>query len=186
VHLSRGGGEQFTPAFRGLNPQALVPVLQDGDTRLVQSLAIIEYLDEMHPHPPLLPDTPAGRARVRALAQVIACEIHPLNNLRVLRYLTGTLGVTEDAKNTWYRHWVGAGLEALEARLASDAATGHFSHGDAPGLADCCLVPQLYNARRFNCDLSAYPTLTTIEQHCQALDAFQEAAPERQPDGGQN
>lgn len=182
VHLTRGGGEQFSPGFRSLNPQALVPVLQDGEYVLAQSLAIIEYLEEVHPHRPLLPKAPASRARVRALAQVIACDIHPLNNLRVLNYLTGILGVSDDAKRAWYRHWVAAGLEALEEKLAGANETGLFCHGDTPGLADCCLVPQLANARRFECDLSQYPTLLAIEKNCQALEAFQRAAPKQQPD----
>ena len=182
VHLTREGGEQFSSEFRKLNPQALVPVLQDGEHALAQSLAIIEYLDEVHPHPPLLPKAPASRARVRALAQAIACEIHPLNNLRILNYLTGVLGVSEDARRNWYRHWVAAGLRALEEKLAGNTETGLFCHGDAPGLADCCLVPQLANARRFKCDLSHYPTLLALEKNCQALEAFQRAAPNQQPD----
>lgn len=182
VHLNRNGGEQFAAEFRALNPQSLVPVLVDGESTLTQSLAIIEYLDEIHPHPALLPGTAAERARVRSLALSIACEIHPLNNLRVLNYLTGPLRVNEEAKVAWYRHWAALGLQALEAQLAGNSATGRFCHGDAPGLADCCLVPQLFNARRFNCDLSAYPTLLAIEQHCLALEAFRRAAPERQPD----
>jgi maleylpyruvate isomerase len=183
VHLSRDGGEQFTPAFRSVNSQALVPVLRSGDDILTQSLAILEYLDELYPNPPLLPATPDGRARVRSLAQAIACDIHPLNNLRVLRYLTNRLGLSDEARNDWYRHWVELGLTALEARLSTEPATGRFCHDDQPGLADCCLVPQLYNARRFQCDLSAYPTLLAIEDHCHTLDAFQQAVPERQPDG---
>jgi maleylacetoacetate isomerase len=149
VHLSRDGGEQFTPAFRSVNSQALVPVLRSGDDILTQSLAILEYLDELCPNPPLLPATPDGRARVRSLAQAIACDIHPLNNLRVLRYLTNRLGLSDEARNDWYRHWVELGLTALEARLSTEPATGRFCHGDQPGLANCCLVPQLYNARRF-------------------------------------
>ena len=182
VHLSRGGGEQLRPEFLSVNPQALVPVLEDGAQILSQSLAIIEYLDEMHPSPPLLPKTPAERARVRALSQTIACEIHPLNNLRVLNYLTKVAGVSDDTKNAWYRHWVAEGFKSLEARIAGNPATGNFCHGDAPGIADCCLVPQMFNARRFKCDLSPYPTLVAIERNCQALEAFQRAAPERQPD----
>ena len=182
VHLSRGGGEQLRPEFRRVNPQALVPVLDDGSQLLSQSLAIIEYLEEIHPRPPLLPATPAERARVRALAQAIACEIHPLNNLRVLNYLTGVLSASDDAKNAWYRHWVAEGFRALEAGLAGNPATGKFCHGDEPGLADCCLVPQMFNARRFKCDLSQHPTLVAIDANCQALDAFRRAAPERQPD----
>ena len=182
VHLSRGGGEQLRPEYRRVNPQGLVPVLQDGASSLNQSLAIIEYLDEVYPEPALLPRTPAERARVRALAQTIACEIHPLNNTRVLSYLTGVAGMSEDARNAWYRHWVAEGFHALEARLAGDPATGRYCHGDAPGIADCCLVPQMFNARRFKCDLGPYPTLVAIDRNCQALDAFQRAAPERQPD----
>ena len=182
VHLTREGGEQFSSEFRKLNPQALVPVLQDGEHVLAQSLAIIEYLDDVHPHPPLLPKAPASRARVRALAQAIACEIHPLNNLRVLNYLAGPMGVSDEAKRTWYHHWIAEGLSALETALASDPETGRFCHGDAPGLADCCLVPQLANARRFKCDVSPYQALLAIEKNCQALEAFQRAAPDRQPD----
>jgi maleylacetoacetate isomerase/maleylpyruvate isomerase len=182
VHLSRGGGEQHAPAYRKLNPQSLVPVLQDGERALAQSLAIMEYLEEVYPLPPLLPNNPAARARVRSLALAIACEIHPLNNTRVLGYLSGPMGLGDEAKRTWYHHWIALGLGALEARLAAERETGSFCHGDAPGLADCCLVPQLANARRFKCDVSPYPTLLRIEKNCQALDAFQRAAPDLQPD----
>jgi maleylpyruvate isomerase len=182
VHLTRGGGEQLAPGYRKLNPQALVPVLQDGERVLTQSLAIIEYLEEVHPQIPLLPKDPAARARVRALALAVACEIHPLNNLRVLNYLTGPMRLTDDARQTWYRHWIAEGLGALEARLAGDRDTGKFCHGDVPGLADCCLVPQLANAHRLKCDVSPYPTLLRIENSCQTLAAFQRAAPEQQPD----
>jgi maleylacetoacetate isomerase/maleylpyruvate isomerase len=165
-----------------LNPQSLVPALQDGAHALTQSLAIMEYLDETHPQPPLLPLDPVARARVRSLALAIACEIHPLNNLRVLNYLTKALGASEDAKVAWYRHWVALGLDALEAQLAGDPARGRFCAGDTPGLADCCLVPQLFNARRFGCDLAAYPALLEIERNCDALEAFRRAAPGQQPD----
>jgi len=182
VHLTRGGGEQHAPGYRKLNPQALVPVLDDGKQLFTQSLAIIEYLDEVHPQVPLLPKDPAARVRVRALALAVACDLHPLNNLRVLNYLTGPMGLSEDARRTWYRHWIAEGLAALEASLAGDRETGRFCHGDAPGLADCCLVPQLANAHRFKCDVSPYPTLLRIEANCQALDAFRRAAPEQQPD----
>ena len=182
VHLTRGGGQQLAPGFRKLNPQALVPVLEDGERVLTQSLAIIEYLDEVHPQTPLLPQDPAARARVRALALAVACDLHPLNNLRVLNYLSGPMGLGDDAKRTWYHHWIAEGLGALEASLASDRETDKFCHGDAPGLADCCLVPQLANAYRLKCDVSPYPTLLKIEKHCQALEAFRRAAPDRQPD----
>ena len=182
VHLTRGGGEQLKPAYRELNPQGLVPILEDGAQRLTQSVAIIEYLDEVHPQPPLLPKDPPGRARVRALALSIACDLHPLNNTRVLSYLTGPMGLDNDAKQTWYCHWIAEGLGALETLLAKYRQTGKFCHGDAPGLADCCLVPQMANARRFKCDVTHYPTLLKIESNCQALDAFQRAAPDRQPD----
>ena len=180
VHLRKG--EQHEDAYRTLNRQELVPTLVDGDTALTQSLAIIEYLDETHPEPPLLPSTPAGRARVRAIALAICCDIHPLNNLRVLRYLMRTLNAGEEAKDAWYRHWIDTGLAALEAQLASDASTGKFCHGDAPTIADICLVPQLANARRTNIPLDGYPTLLRIDANCRALDAFARAAPDRQPD----
>jgi len=181
VHLSRNGGEQFSPAFRELNSLSLLPVLENDEARLTQSLAIIEYLDEVYPEPPLLPHSPLERARVRALALSVACEIHPLNNLRVLGYLSGELGVSNEAKARWYQHWVALGLAGLEAEIARGPA-GRFCHGDAPGLADCCLIPQLFNARRFNCDLSPYPRILGIEDSCSALAAFRDAAPDRQPD----
>ena len=184
VHLARGGGEQFSLAYRELNSQALVPVLEDGGERITQSLAIIEYLDEKYPDPPLLPRSAGDRARVRALALTVACEIHPLNNLRVLNYLSRELGIDGNAKTAWYRHWVGLGLDALEADVARGAA-GRFCHGDSPGLADCCLVPQLFNARRFECDLSRYPNLLAIEANCMAIAAFRDAAPENQIDAEQ-
>jgi len=180
VHLAKG--EQFTPAFLAVNPQKVVPVLEDGGLRLFQSLAILEYLDEAYPEPPLLPRDVAGRARVRALAQIVACEMHPLNNLRVLNYLTGPMGLGEDAKLVWYRHWIAEGMGALEALLADNPDTGRFCHGDAPGLADLCLVPQAFNARRFECPLEGYPTILRIDEACRALPAFADAAPDNQPD----
>jgi maleylacetoacetate isomerase len=180
VHLTKG--EQRNEAYLALNAQALVPTLVDDAITLPQSLAIIEYLDERYPRPPLLPATPAERARVRAIALAIACDIHPLNNLRVLQYLTGTLGVSDDAKNAWYRHWIDIGLSALEKQLAGDAATGAYCHGAAPTLADICLLPQLANARRYGIALGAYPTLLRIDANCAQLAAFAAAAPQAQPD----
>jgi len=182
VHLTRNGGEQHAPDFRSINPQQLVPALIDGNHTITQSLAIIEYLDETHPEPPLLPPDAAGRARARSLAQALACDIHPINNLRVLRYLTRELRVDEAAKNAWYRHWVELGLAALETRLVNERETGRFCHGDLPTLADCCLVPQLFNARRFDVDMTPYPTLVRVDAACNALPAFADAAPGRQPD----
>ncbi|TCO79266.1 maleylacetoacetate isomerase [Plasticicumulans lactativorans] len=181
VNLVRG--EEAAASYRALNPQGLVPalVLDDGSV-LTQSLAICEYLDETHPEPPLLPRDPAGRARVRALAQVVACDIHPINNLRVLKYLVAELGASEAQKLDWYRHWVTEGLAALEALLAGHPASGRYCHGDRPTLADVCLVPQVFNARRFDCPLDAFPSVTRIVAACEALDAFAAAAPDRQPD----
>ena len=181
VHLRRNA--QRSDDYLALNPQGLVPMLAtDGGAVLTQSLAIVEYLDEAYPAPPLLPATPAERARVRGIALEIACDIHPLNNLRVLQYLKNTLGVSEEQKDAWYKYWVDVGLEALETRLARDPATGRFCHGDAPTLADICLVPQLANARRMNIDVGPYPTLTRIEAAAISLPAFVDAAPAKQPD----
>jgi len=179
VHLARG--EQKKPAFAAVTAEGLVPVLElDDDRSLTQSMAIIEYLDETHPQPPLLPADALGRARVRALAQIVACEIHPLNNLRVLKYLVGELKASEDAKNAWYRHWVRLGLESYEAQLAT--RSGLYSHGDAPTLADCCLVPQIFNAQRFDCDLNGLPRTMAVFDACMKLDAFQQAQPSACPD----
>jgi maleylpyruvate isomerase len=180
VHLQKA--EQRSDSYRAVNPHALVPSLADDRGTFTQSLAIIEYLEERYPQPPLLPQTAEARARVRAIALAIACEIHPLDNLRVLLYLTRTLGITEEAKNAWYRHWIDVGLSALETQLASDAATAEFCHGASPTLADVCLVPQLANARRFGIPLEAYPTLLRIESACAAQPAFAAAAPAQQPD----
>jgi maleylpyruvate isomerase len=181
VHLAKG--EQYLPEFTALSPQSLVPVLEeDGGQRFYQSLAIMEYLDETYPEPPLLPSDPAGRNRVRSLGLIIACEIHPLNNTRVLSYITGKLGLSDEQKREWYHHWVKIGFAALEKRLAEERSTGRFCHGDAPGFADCVLVPQVANAKRFKVDLGAFPTIMRINDECQQLEAFKRAAPERQPD----
>jgi len=181
VHLRRNA--QREDDYLALNPQGLVPaLLTDGGAVLAQSLAIVEYLEETHPSPPLLPGDAAARARVRGIALQIACDIHPLDNLRVLRYLLHTVGVTEEQKDAWYKYWIDVGLEALEIQLSRDAATGRFCHGDSPTLADVCLVPQLANARRVAMDLSPYPTLVRIEAACRALPAFAAAEPSRQPD----
>lgn len=183
VHLLRGGGEQLQPDYRRLHPDALVPALQlDGGEVLTQSLAIIEYLEDTHPTPPLLPADPLDRAWVRSIALAIACDIHPINNLRVLRYLTGEMKLAEDDKNRWYRHWVEQGLAAVEQTLVHDPRSGCFCFGDTPGLADCFLVPQIANAQRMQCDLSHVPTLVRINDACLAQESFAAASPARQPD----
>lgn len=182
VHLVRGGGEQHGEAYRKLNPQGRVPLLVDGDVTLSQSLAIIEYLDEVHPVRALLPRDAAGRARVRSLAQLIACDIQPLQNISVTRYLARQFKLDDEAIRSWQIHWISEGLAALESRLVEEGATGRFMHGDSPTLADCCLIPQCYASRRFGVDPAAYPTIAAIERRCSELPAFQAAAPERQAD----
>lgn len=182
VHLNRNGGEQFGEAFKSVNPQALVPVLSEEGVQISQSLAIIEYLDEVYPPLPLLPSAPGDRAFVRQLALGIACDIHPINNLRVLKYLTGAMGVSEELRGEWIAHWITLGLTALEAQIQQHGRTGAFCFGDSPTLADCCLVPQIFSAQRFNVDLSAYPTLMAIFDACQALPAFTAAQPSQQSD----
>lgn len=176
-------GEQSSGDHLARNPQGLVPSLAiDDSLALNQSLAICEYLDEVYPEPALLPANALERAQVRSLAQLVACEVHPLNNLRVLKYLVSQLGVDEAAKLAWYHHWIAEGFTALEATLSAAPRTGDFCHGDTPTLADICLVPQVYNAERFECDLSAYPTIQRIVANCRSLPAFEKAAPEAQPD----
>jgi maleylacetoacetate isomerase len=182
VHLTKGGGQQFAPEFRAINPDALIPVLDDDGQRLTQSLAIIEYLEETHPEPPLLPRAPLERAYVRALALGIACEIHPLNNLRVLRYLVRDLKATDEQKDAWYRHWVEQGLASIEARLAAEGKCGRYALGNQVTLADVVIVPQIFNAKRFDCRLDHVPTVMRIFDRCMELPAFIDAQPARQPD----
>lgn len=182
IHLRRAGGEQLQPAFKALNPQALVPALEDDGRILTQSLAIIEYLDEKFPNPPLLPKDPADKALVRSMALVIACEVHPIQNLRVLNYVKSAYNQTDEQVNRWSQHWMNLGFTALEQLIVAQPNRGRFCVGDMPTLADICLVPQLGNARRYGCDLSQYPAIHGIEKNCLALSAFSDAAPEKQPD----
>lgn len=182
VHLLRDGGQQLLPAYRALNPDALVPSLVEDDQVLMQSMAMIEYLDETHPEPPLLPGSALDRAYIRAVALEVACDIHPLNNLRVLKYLKHTLGVAEEAKDAWYRHWVELGFESVNTNLVRSGKAGRFCFGDTPTLADICLVPQVFNAQRFNIDVSRYPAIAKVFESCMAVPAFQQAEPKMQPD----
>lgn len=181
-HLLRGGGEHLAPDYLARNPQGLVPALADGEFLLAQSLAIIEYLDETRPEPPLLPADPQSRATVRAMALAIACDVHPLNNLRVTQYLRRELGADEDAVTRWIRHWIGQGFTALEAWIVRHSADGRHCHGTAVSLADVCLVPQVYNARRFELDLTPFPRLAAVAASLEALPAFAAARPELQSD----
>lgn len=182
LHLLRGGGEQHRASFEQRNPLRLVPVLLDDSLTLTQSLAIIEYLEDAHPLPALLPPGAAARAQVRALALCIACDIHPLNNLRVLRYLKSQLGIDDEARSEWSRHWIELGLGAIERMLREGASSGSCCYGDLPSLADCCLVPQVFNAQRVECELARWPTIQRIHEHCMQLPAFQLAAPAAQID----
>jgi maleylpyruvate isomerase len=182
VHLLRGGGEQLQEQYRSINPSGLVPAFQDDYITLTQSMAILEYLDDEYPQVPIMPEDAAGRARVRELAQIIACDIHPVNNLRVLRYLVHELGLSEEKKTEWYRHWMVSGLEVLEKHLARDPSAGPLCHGHTPTIADCCLVPQVFNAQRHGIDVEAYPNIARINAQCVALPAFVAAHPANQPD----
>ena len=182
IHLRRGGGEQFAVSYKTINPQALVPAFEDDGRILTQSLAIMEYLEERHPKPALLPADPADRALVRSMALIIACEVHPIQNLRVLVHLKNNMHQSDDDLNRWARHWIDLGLSALEQIVVSSSKRSKFCFSDTPTVADICLVPQLANARRFGCDLSVYPTLLQIEKACNALPPFANAAPEKQPD----
>jgi len=181
IHLRRN--EQQAPAYLARNPQGLVPTLDDDGDLLTQSLAIIEFLEETHPAPPLLPPGALARARVRSLAQAIACDIHPIDNLRVLRYLAKPLGHDDKTVEQWFNHWIKTGFDGIERILAEDGEAGDFCHGDMPGLADICLVPQVFNAKRYpSFDFAPYPTITRIFDACLKLDAFERARPEKQPD----
>jgi maleylacetoacetate isomerase len=179
----RHGGEQHHDDYRKLNPLQLIPALVDGNHVLRESMAIIEYLEEAYPETPrLLPRAALACARVRALAQMVVCDIHPLGNLRVLQYLQREVGVSDEQKTAWSKHWIKIGFDAIEVVLASDGHVGKFCEGDTPTLADCCLIPQVYNARRFEVSLSPYPTIAAIDAACAKLDAFKRAAPEAQAD----
>ena len=180
VHLLKK--EQLNADFSEMSPAQLVPLLKDGGHLLTQSLAIIEYLEECHPLPPLLPGDAVARAHIRALALDIACEIHPLNNLRVLRYLVNDLKVSNEDKDRWYRHWVESGLEVVERQLAARSTTGRYCHGDTPTLADCVLVPQIHNAQRMDCRLSHVPTVMRVFDECMKLDAFAKTQASACPD----
>jgi maleylacetoacetate isomerase len=181
VDLRIAASDQHKPEYLALNPQGLVPALMAESTTIAQSLAIIEYLDETHPEPPLLPRAPVDRARVRAMALAVACDLHPLNNLRVLSYLRSPLGHDEDTVNTWYRHWIAVGFGSLEQEAKRASADGRYMFGSSLSIADVYIVPQMYNARRFKCDIEPYPTLRGICAHLAALPAFANAAPETQP-----
>jgi len=174
--------EHRIPSYRDMNPQGLVPLLVEDGRILIQSMAVIEYLDEVYPEPPLMPKDPIGRSYVRAVSQIIGCEIHPLNNVRVLKHLKAQFGADEAATNAWYEHWITEGLSGLEGYLAREGLSGDFCYGNTVTMADICLVPQIFNARRFNCALDAYPKLLAITDRCMTLDAFRAAEPSTQGD----
>ncbi|HEX7047543.1 MAG TPA: maleylacetoacetate isomerase [Gammaproteobacteria bacterium] len=182
VHLVRDGGEQHHHGFHKLNPQERVPVFVDGGKPIAQSMAIIEYLEEIHPNPPLLPGDTADRAWVRSLANLVACDIHPLNNLAVIQYLQREFDIDDAAKTKWFHHWMNEGFKALEAILAKDPRVKTYCYGNKVSMADLFVVPQVYNAKRFDLDMSAYPTISRINEACLQLDVFKRAAPENQRD----
>jgi maleylpyruvate isomerase len=182
AYVSLPKGEHQAEAFRAINAQALVPALEDGGRVLIQSLAIMEYLDETHPEPPLLPKGALDRAYVRAVAQIVACELHPLNNLRTLKYVKRSYKLDDAGVNTWYRHWIADGFAMLEGYLAREGRAGRYCYGDMVTIADCCLVPQVFNAQRYECDLGPYPTIVRVFDECMKLDAFASTQPSGQPD----
>jgi len=182
MDLLRWDEASYTASYRAKNAQALLPALLDDGQLLTQSLSIMEYLEEKYPQPPLLPRTPVARARVRAIAGLIACEMHPLNNLRVLKYLTQTLKIAAPERQSWYQHWIMEGFAALEATLAQSSSTGRCCYGNEPSMADMCLVPQVYNAKRYHCSLNNFPIIGRINDYCLTLPAFAQAAPDVQPD----
>ncbi|TLU64912.1 maleylacetoacetate isomerase [Thalassotalea litorea] len=180
VHLVKDGGQQHSDSYKLLNPSELVPTLVDGDFKLNQSMAILDYLEQKFPQPALYPDSLQARSQVQALANDIACDLHPLNNLRVLTYLAEDLSATPEQKQRWYAHWVDVGFTAFEKRLQKTA--GNYCFGNTVTMADLCLIPQVYNAKRFNVDLSRFPLITKVDDNCQKLAAFNQALPEHQPD----
>jgi len=180
IHLTKDGGQQFKDDYAEINPQNFVPTLLDGDMELIQSMAIMEYLEEVYAEPTIIPGSASDRAQIRALANIVACDIHPINNLRVRLYLADEMGVTPDNQKTWIENWIYSGFEAFE-KLYAKGPKGKFSYGDVPTIADACLIPQIANARRNNCELSDYRVLLKIEEVCQQLPAFENALPENQP-----
>jgi maleylacetoacetate isomerase len=184
-YVSLPRGEHQADRFRAVNVQGLVPALEDGGGVFIQSLAILEYLEERYPKPPLLPASPADRAYVRAVSQIVACEIHPLNNLRMLKHIRKSYGLNEEGVNAWYRHWIADGFAMLEGVLNRERRSGRYCYGDLVTIADCCLVPQVFNAQRYECDLAPYPTIVRIFDECMRLDAFASTQPAKQPDAAQ-
>lgn len=182
INLMRDGGDQHRPEFHQVNPQDRIPVLIHGQRIITQSISIMEYLEEYFPDNPIMPSTARERARVRSLAQIIACDIHPLNNLRVLQHLESGLSVPQEERDNWVRKWIGEGFDALEALLGENPSTGEFCEGDNASIADCCLIPQVYNAKRFGVDMSRYPTIMRINDACLETEEFDHARPEKQPD----